>query len=215
MKALLTLFICILYNTLIYSNSGCCPYINGISIIPTNPTTSDSIKIVTITTTPNLGNQISYNSSIQSNTIFLVGCFYSGLLTQPEQYYDTTEIGLLTPGTYTINYFAIQSSSDVNCILSDSNSMITTFVVSPANSIEEINNNFKIFPNPTTGYLNIANDNLSSEYKLEIANSFGKLCYNETHFGNTTIDLFKFTKGVYIIFISKGEEKYHKKIVLF
>jgi hypothetical protein len=54
-----TLLICLLTVAHSYSQTDCCPDINSITIIPANPTTTDTIKIVTSTTTPNLGNEVS------------------------------------------------------------------------------------------------------------------------------------------------------------
>src|SRR5688500_11569045 len=82
------------------AKTACCPYLGPIKIIPENPSTADSIKIVTQTTTPNLGTRIFYNSIKQADTLKLTGCFFNDSATSPQTFYDTTLIGTLKEGPY-------------------------------------------------------------------------------------------------------------------
>lgn len=146
----ITLF-CLLTIGRLYSQTGCCPYISSISIIPTSPTTNDTIKIVTSTTTPSFGSKISYTYTQQSDTFDLVGCFWEGMATQPRTFLDTTNIGLLTAGTYFVNYIAYSSISSTSCSVIDTNSMTTPFQVTATSGLENLNLDdyfFSIYPNP-------------------------------------------------------------------
>ena len=134
----ITLF-CLLTIGHLYSQTGCCPYISSITITPTSPTTNDTIKIVTSTTTPSFGSKISYTYTQQSDTFDLVGCFWEGMATQPRTFLDTTNIGLLTAGTYLVNYIAYSSISSTSCSVIDTNSMTTSFQVTATSGLENLN----------------------------------------------------------------------------
>src|SRR5687768_6096729 len=107
----------------LYAQTGCCPYIGPIKIIPENPSTADSIKIVTRTTTPNLSWKIFYNFTQKADTFKLINCFYDSHATSTSTFYDTTEIGLLNEGTYFVHYTGKISLSAEFCSGYDSNSV--------------------------------------------------------------------------------------------
>ncbi len=108
--------------------SQCCPYINGIEVIPVNPTTTDNIKIVTTVTTPNLGQFISSSYSISNDTIFVEACYFSGFLTAVQTYTDTLTIGTLPAGNHVVHLTAFQSNDTV-CTYSDTNMSTLNFFV--------------------------------------------------------------------------------------
>lgn len=73
-----------------------------VGVLPTFPTTSDTVKIATITRTPNWGESYGLSFVLSGDTIYITGCFLDGALTQPMVYYDTATVGILPNGNYHI-----------------------------------------------------------------------------------------------------------------
>ncbi len=134
------------------AESQCCPYINSIEIIPASPTTADNIKVVTTVTTPNQGTFINSTHTVNGNTIDIEACYYSGLLTSLQTFYDTLNIGLLSAGIYTVNLTAYESF-DTICNYTDTSTSVMNFtVIDQISEISSINNNIgQLYPNPTSG----------------------------------------------------------------
>ncbi len=76
----------------------------------------------------------------------------------------------------------------------------------------EINiSDIKIFPNPTTGDLNISGENIT---QIEIWNSIGRKVFeNQTLENETTIDVSDFEKGVYFVRLYSNNEMVTKQFV--
>jgi len=71
-------------------------------------------------------------------------------------------------------------------------------------SINDINNNIEIYPNPASELVNITN---SLDAKIEIFNIVGSKVYSSTSLTETTtIDVSSFTTGTYIIKVTNGSE---------
>ncbi|MCS6991671.1 MAG: hypothetical protein NZL95_07395 [Chitinophagales bacterium] len=151
------------------AQAQCCPYINGIYVLPSNPTTADDIKIVTHTTTPNLGSKIYYSVSQTSNAFNISACFWEGILTMLKDFYDTTHVGMLPAGTYIINYLAFSSTSPDSCQFSDYNIQTQYFTVTTA-----------------TGMGSFLSAHASVHYNLEHA----QLMVHFDHIEKFNIDLF-------------------------
>lgn len=135
-----------------FGESQCCPHINNIEVIPTSPTVTDAIKIVTTVTTLYQGDFLQSSHSINGNNINIEACYYSGLLTATQTYYDTLDIGPLTAGTYTIDFIA-HESSDTICNYADSSNSVMNFTVTDeTNEVIPIGSEIgHIYPNPTSG----------------------------------------------------------------
>lgn len=190
-----------------YAWAQCCPYIDQVSVVPTNPTTSDPVKIVTVTTTPNWGSKIYYNILKVSDTFHITACFWEGMLTVLKTFYDTTDVGLLPPGTYFIHYLAYSSWSMTDCQENDSNALTTTFSVALASSLDEAVHNVKsphLFPNPTAGLLYVQNNTLQP-VSIQLFNRFGRLIFAATVAGPmATFDLTALPDGIYYYVFPDG-----------
>lgn len=220
MKAI---FIFLISITLVCNVLGqCCPpTIMEISVIPANPTASDTVKIVTVTGMNANGFSYGHSYTISNDTIFLVGCFSSGTAPSAPIYSDTTIIGVLPSGVYRIIYEANTSFDFLTCIPSyTSTSEITFEVVTGTNSISENANNnlvFLLFPNPTSDLqtLNIralGNESLSVEILnlqgKQIRNVYSdKAKQNETKINCDVSDL---QAGMYFYQIQLGDQ--HKSV---
>lgn len=157
MKPMKILFTLLLASAPLFSSAQCCPYVNGIEIIPAIPTSSDNVKIVTTVTTPNQGMFLYSSHTITGNTINIEACYYSGLLTALQTYLDTIEIGTLSPGVIDINFVAYQSTDTSSCTYQDSMGMIDNFtVLDNTNSLPSIQQEIgKLYPNPNNGTFSI------------------------------------------------------------
>jgi PKD repeat protein len=89
-------------------------------------------------------------------------------------------------------------------------------------NIDDIDNHssIEVFPNPTSGYVNVIFTNINHEsMTLKLTNVLGEVIYSEslTNFigqYNNEIDLNKNPKGIYFLEISSPTNSYSKKIIL-
>jgi len=107
---------------------------------------------------------------------------------------------------------------DTSYIQKSTNSIIYVQVI--PNTItgiptNELSNNFKVYPNPTSGNLTISlTDNIKS---IEIINLLGENIYCSLTNNNQTkteIDLTSIPKGIYFVKVDNGEKVFIEKIVL-
>lgn len=90
----------------------CCPFLE---IIPSAPSTQDSIYAVVWSSTPNLGACLGYDINDLGSEIRITGCFVDGIATQPSLFIDTLNLGLKPIGAYTVNYCAKIVYYNSNC----------------------------------------------------------------------------------------------------
>jgi len=82
------------------------------------------------------------------------------------------------------------------------------------NSVNELNNTIKIYPNPATDtlYLNFPDQNIS---KIQLIDSKGKVVYTDNVVTqNETIDLSEIISGLYIVQIHTSDNIYTKKVMI-
>jgi PKD repeat protein len=83
----------------------------------------------------------------------------------------------------------------------------------------ELNSKISVFPNPSSGIINLAYAlGASTDLKIEVTNMLGQSVYASVEKGVTggtkTIDLSTASKGVYMVTISTGTDKMVRKIVI-
>ncbi|MFC2136652.1 C1 family peptidase [Bacteroidota bacterium] len=87
-------------------------------------------------------------------------------------------------------------------------------------SLAQQNNYFTVYPNPNNGNFIISlSDNTSTEIGIDIFNALGKIVHTqkvEPGFQdlNIEISLYKFTKGIYLIRLSRGNKYEFAKIII-
>ncbi len=104
------------------------------------------------------------------------------------------------PGTYTL---ALTAENAIG-----QNTSAKTITVSTCTGITELtNNNFMVYPNPTTGNLNIDfNNATSSQIEIEVYDAIGKLVLTQTTSTNhTVISLEQFAKGIYNVKLKSND----------
>ena len=105
------------------------------------------------------------------------------------------------------------------CVISDINGCIsdTLFYNYFVNSNFNENNLLSIYPNPTSGEINVSFYNYNQSY-LKIINLLGEVIYrqNFSEYGNQllTIDLSEFSNGIYILELKNDKDIINEKIIL-
>jgi len=110
----------------------------------------------------------------------------------------------------------IDNTIDVSLNSYTSNNKLTINTSSDVNEVSA-SDKIKIYPNPTTGKLEISEiETLGNECKVEIINNLGSLIYISVYknFGNKiSLDLSPYTEGLYLIRLSSNEVSYQKKVI--
>ncbi|MDG1331003.1 MAG: T9SS type A sorting domain-containing protein [Crocinitomicaceae bacterium] len=158
----------------------CCPDINSVEVIPSSPTTTDNVKIVTTVTTPNQGMFLQSSHAVNGSNINAEACYYNGLLTATQTFFDTLDIGILSAGNYTVDFAAYQAS-DTICNYTDTMTSVSSFTVTEQTNalttiIEKIS---LIYPNPSSGKFTIELSDQMNASHVRIHSISGKV----VHFG--------------------------------
>lgn len=183
--------------------SQCCPYIDDVDVIPSNPTTSDNIQVVTTVTTPNLGQFISSGYTQSNDTIFVEACYYSGMATALQTYYDTLDIGLLPAGNYTV-YFTAYQSSDTICTYDSVNTSSFNFsVTGGTTAVPPIDlQTVVLYPNPSAGDFSIQLPTGMSATRVQLFDLSGKSIVELPYSEKLSVSI---APGTYIIRILQNE----------
>ena len=98
------------------------------------------------------------------------------------------------------------------------NTAINTIAyITSVQSLNTSDDQWLVYPNPSTGLLNLINNNIAADTKLkiEVVNSFGQIVYEETASANHKIlDMSKFSNGVYFVKIVSDKQSCIKRVVL-
>jgi hypothetical protein len=139
MKKLLLL----LYTGMLLASAASGQSVTNVTILPLNPTSNDSIKVITECTFPNdaysVFSQVYIDTSTNSITIQLFKCKYS--TPPPAVITDTFQLGQLAVASWTLNILLFTTQYDVNTGSCGTYSMTDT-----DNSTFDINQ-----PGPVTG----------------------------------------------------------------
>ncbi|MBI3240104.1 MAG: T9SS type A sorting domain-containing protein [Flavobacteriia bacterium] len=136
--------------------SQCCPYITSVEVLPQNPNVSDNIRIATLVATPNNGAFIQHQCPWENDTLVVEACYYSGLLTVVTEMYDTIDVGTIADGNYVLEFRAFTSSDLNSCIITDSQTLFTSFSVTEFVGVVPIENpSSMIYPNPSKDWVTL------------------------------------------------------------
>jgi len=198
-------YLCIAFLVLFQlgtSFSQCCPYLGEMSIIPDNPTTLDSVYLVTNVTTPNVGLYLGYEIETGSNNhITVTACYWRGNATALQDFTDTINLGVQEAGSYTLEFIAISSISDTSCVFNDSNATDLTFDVTMINNTKlEEQTQVSIYPNPISNQellISSSNQILSITILNIQGEEIRKL--NNIKSDKVTLDIQDLTSGSYVV----------------
>jgi hypothetical protein len=159
-----------------------------------------------------LGDAVTLNSSATSVTETSPTYTYSWSST-PAGYTATTQNPSATPtaaGTYT--YVVSITNTVIGC----SDTASVTVNVSACTGIdanEDVLKDVNIFPNPTTGILNLSGNIDNDNSEILLYNAYGDLLMQTAN--TTTLDLSSFVNGIYYILIkSNNKNVMSKKVIL-
>jgi hypothetical protein len=209
---LITCFISCISNVF---GQKCCPYMNGIIIKPSSPTTKDDIFITTQITSPSLGTKISKSYFIKGDTVFLSSCYFAGLTGTPQIFLDTFDIGILKRGVYTIIFKAFLSSEISHCDSSVHNRMDSVLNVLElgSNSVHK-ESPIEINPNPFKNNLSIEGEEAEQVYILDFNGQIIRYKEFDKGANSLNIDLCSISNGLYIVqIVKKNGSVFRKKIL--
>ncbi|PIX36617.1 MAG: hypothetical protein COZ59_00150 [Bacteroidetes bacterium CG_4_8_14_3_um_filter_31_14] len=195
---------------------GQSPQIDSLKIIPTNPTTNDTIKVVAYTTFFNSPCFLASSSFIIGTTINVYASHQNDSSMWPAfcNSIDTLTIGQLSAGTYVLHYHLADTvpptTYDIDTII---------FTVQQASGLQLIDNSeqeITVYPNPTTTEINV-------DFKTYTANRHDITFYSvlgqkvktvKERKDITTIDISDLTDGIYFIVItSENNGRWTQKII--
>ena len=103
-----------------------------------------------------------------------------------------------------------------NPIIDVAADMISYFDVIPHTSVEELEIQMEIFPNPSNGFFNIeTSDNLKSNAIVSVFNATGNIIYQFSWDGKSRLLDFTFlSKGVYVMKVQSEKGVAIKKIII-
>ena len=162
----------------------------------------------------------SYEATLNANETIID--FIDLSINNPTSWEWTFEGG--TPGTSSIQHpteiiYTIAGYYDISLVASNefgSDSLIQTIYVDVLSSIaENMAKIFEVYPNPTSGILNIEIKNNAVD-NIRIYNSLGRIIYhiNNIQQENIIIDLSKFNKGIFYLKIETLKNSFSRRIIL-
>jgi hypothetical protein len=192
----------------------------SMTVVPANPTTSDTIKIIIQNQFPSGGCAGSAYPPMQNGNTFATTALHClGMLTVICTDYDTVILPPQPAGQYTFIFGLDAGQGPSPCtpgiVTYDTDSV--QFTVTPVTGIENLNgfNHVAVFPNPSMGTFLIKYDSeLFKNGTVKIFSAEGKpsqsFQLNETEAEITS----HLPSGVYMLLIEGRKEKYFAKLVI-
>jgi len=181
------------------------PAIASLEIIPVNPTTNDTVKIISKSIFPSGTCALtSSNVSINGSTINVNVAHTLGMLAVICYSTDTFTLGKLNAKTYDLIYNLALTTPPATYDIDSIQFTIqqTTGIQFTDKSLQ----GFEIFPNPITTHLNILLKNQSSEnYTFEIYSLLGQKMKTISENKKTiSVDMSEMKDGIYFLVIKDG-----------
>ncbi|MES2760685.1 MAG: T9SS type A sorting domain-containing protein [Bacteroidota bacterium] len=199
-----------------FQNTGNGPAVN---IIVTDTLSSN----VNVNTFEMLGSSHNYGIDIlpgnvlrwKFNNIMLVDSGTNEPASHGHIQYRIKRTGNNTPGTQIKNIANIYF--DFNAPVITNTAINTIETITGIQSLNTSNDQWLVYPNPSTGMLNIVNNNIAPDTKLkiEVINSFGQLVLEENTTANhKTLNMNNLSNGVYFVKIVSDKQSSVKRVVL-
>lgn len=176
--------------------------VNNLQILPSNPTETDSIFIITNVSTFYQG--ISFGNQIIQNTeeVIIEGCYIGGSAASPSVFIDTLNIGIKPLGDYSVTFNAHYSTSWDSCTYSDVIVVDTTFSSQLVGTGEILNStacDLQVYPNPCSDILHIKSES-SSRIKIIGITGIEISCPRRKENGIlTSLDTSHLQSGIYFV----------------
>ncbi len=196
--------------------------IDSVKIIPLNPTTTDSIYVITSVTMATTSNgYLGYDLSTSGTIINIEACYKHGMLDAPQTYIDTINLGVKLIGEYTLNFIAY-STHFIPCDHSGTSDFQTIFIVTAPLGINESESKFtfSLFPNPISSSANLSFEILEdSDVELSIRDMQGKFINSlvvatlDAGANQIVIDMSHFSSGVYFLDLTINGDHFIEKLI--
>jgi hypothetical protein len=191
------------------------PAIDSLKIIPANPTTNDSVKLISYSTFPSGGCPLTSSSvNISGATITVHVSHTLGGATVLCKSTDTLAIGKLSAGAYELHYHLADTAPPTTYDIDTSN-----FTVQQASGLQLIGHSEQeliIYPNPTTTEISLDLKTHSvKRHDIYFYSVQGQIVKAAKELSDIiTIDISDLTDGVYFIVItSEHNRRWAQKII--
>jgi hypothetical protein len=177
------------------------PNIQSLLIIPANPTSHDTVKVVAQTVFPSGGCELTWSTfSILNGIVDVYAQHTLGMMTYICSSTDTLSLGTLESGTYKLRYH-------LTCMPYPPNSDLDSvyFSVQAYTGMDTKNPllPFTIYPNPAHNIVNIQWTDNSDNTEIIVTDMQGREQLKlMSSVGQTEIDMSHLAKGVYLIRLS-------------
>ena len=188
--------------------------IDSLKIIPENPTTNDTVKIISYTSF--LTSYCSLDSSsvtLKKDTVNISAWHNVGPRYMVCNSVDTISIGKLNFGNYKLYYEIIHSYSKRSYGIDTM--YFTVLLPSDVHHTKNLSTNLKIYPNPTTGNLTVSSVK-SIIRNIELFDLTGNCIFQDCTVENQnyTLNTIGFPPGVYLLKVEAKKERLVQKIVV-
>jgi hypothetical protein len=184
------------------------------TIIPSNPTSTNNVRVVTHVVFGSNANLVSSSTVQIGNVINMKRCYALGPAAIADQKKDTLDLGFMTPGSYTVNYLGA-INSNTNCTPTFTSAITFTVLSTPSNITRHSQyTKVKLYPNPFKDKLIVSTTN-SDAMDIKVFDCLGKLVAGKQKYNSgETLDLSELNKGLYILQLSQnGIIKDHLRII--
>jgi hypothetical protein len=191
--------------------------IQSFSVIPLNPTTGDSVKVIIECVFTSGGCDGSANLiGIAGNQIYADALHCLGMLTVICTDYDTIVLPPMAAGNYTFN-FSLSSGQGIPCtpgiVTDDVDSVSFTVTDATGISILSKDNYFQVIPNPSTGKFTIKHNTIENSL-VKIYSLEGTLIKSmQLNNQETEIESY-LPSGVYLIVSEEKERRLFRKLTI-
>jgi hypothetical protein len=187
------------------------PAIISLTIIPANPTTHDSVNVVSQTMFPSGTCELTWSSvSISGGTIDVYVIHTLGMLTYICSSTDTLAIGKLESGNYKLRYHLSGTPYPPN---TDLDSIYFTVQAYTGLNPEENIQPFSLFPNPSQSSVAIQFTDKTTKADISVFDLTGREHLKLLSSGdNSILDMSDLSKGVYLIRVKSGAKTGYQKL---
>lgn len=184
------------------------PFMLSHTVVPSNPTTADVIKVIRTVISPNQAIEVDkgYTVSTSAMKVFVHGCYAGSMLPATQTFVDTFSIGQLPAGVYGLEHKAYASAAQQWCNKNDSATAGGTFTVTAITALREHSaaDQIQVFPNPASDQLTLSGNSVPKEVVIYAAT--GALI-RKVYLGATKqISVADLPNGVYILRMADAQE---------
>jgi len=209
MKTYKPILVTLLLLTLFMANIIAQPHIDSLQIIPGNPTSSDTVKIIAYTFSTGAPCNLTFYEVSTADSVITVNTHYlSGPLTVLCNSIDTAIIGGLNAGCYQVHYLMADTTQPVTYDVDT----ISFCVQQPGKLqyIDDLEQEVKIWPNPfsTAMTVLITREQLVLPVEIRMVDLFGREIKRISNIRSREITIARdnLKSGLYLIKVIGGDK---------